>query len=112
MDRQASSFQYDCPFPSASLALGQPSIARVFISYSREDYPFVKDLVRRLEAEGFRIWFDLTSLVPAADFSAEIRQAIEACDSVLIVAMIFSPGYQRWLPAYSVVLKWLIQWKE
>lgn len=54
----------------------------IFISYSHQDIERVVRLIRRLQSEGFRIWYD--SGVPAgAEWPEEVATHIKSCGCVL-----------------------------
>jgi WD40 repeat protein len=59
--------------------------ADVFVSYSRTDQAFVRELVARLSARGKEIWVDWESIPPTAEWLAEIHEAIETTDAFLFV---------------------------
>lgn len=57
----------------------------IFISYSREDQPFVSHLsdeLRRLDVRGF---MDTMDIAAGADFSQQIHEAIARADAVVVV---------------------------
>ncbi|MEA3209955.1 MAG: hypothetical protein QOE70_3012 [Chthoniobacter sp.] len=60
-------------------------MADVFISYAREDKPFVHRLHDALTARGLKAWVDWAGIPPTADFMQEIHAAIEAADTVLLI---------------------------
>lgn len=60
-------------------------MADVFVTYSRRNREFVRKLADALEARGRSVWVDLEDIVPSASWMAEVRSAIAAADSVLIV---------------------------
>ncbi|MEO0735848.1 MAG: TIR domain-containing protein [Cyanobacteria bacterium J06649_12] len=57
----------------------------VFISYSRADADFARQLNDGLQRQGKRTWFDQESIASGADFRAEIYRGIEASDHVLFI---------------------------
>ncbi|ESA32547.1 wd40 repeat-containing protein [Leptolyngbya sp. Heron Island J] len=58
----------------------------VFISYSRSDADFVRQLNEELQIHGKTTWFDQESIVAgAADYKAEIFNGIEGADNFLFV---------------------------
>jgi WD40 repeat protein len=57
----------------------------VFISYSRRDRAVVERLAQALEARGRTAWVDWADIPPTAEWMAEIRDAIEASDTVVVV---------------------------
>src|SRR5688572_15212913 len=59
----------------------------LFLSYARgDDEPFVERLYHALTARGFNVWFDRVSMPSRRlTFHQEIRDAIGACDRLLLV---------------------------
>ena len=57
----------------------------VFISYSRADGGFVRDLQDALSARGRRPWVDWQDIAPTAEWMAEIEGAIDQADAVVYV---------------------------
>jgi len=57
---------------------------RVFLCHSSGDKPAVRDLYRRLKADGFAPWLDEEELLPGQDWQQEIPAAVRACDVVVI----------------------------
>ncbi len=57
----------------------------VFISYAREDQPFVRRLHAALEAGGRDAWVDWVGIPPTAQWMEEIRRAIVEADGFLFV---------------------------
>ncbi len=57
----------------------------VFISYSRADADFARQLNDGLQRQGKRTWFDQESIASGADFQQEIYRGIEASDHFLFV---------------------------
>jgi WD40 repeat protein len=64
-------------------------VADVFVSYSRADQPFVRELVERLAREGKEAWVDWEGIPPTATWLDEIYTAIEESGAFLFV---ISPG--------------------
>ena len=58
---------------------------RVFISYSRAQTPFVDRLADELEHEGYLLWLDYQSLVPARPWFQQIEAGIDGADVLLLV---------------------------
>jgi hypothetical protein len=56
----------------------------VFLSYAREDRELVERLAARLEAAGYRVWWD-RHLAGGAAFAREIEQRIEGALAVVVV---------------------------
>jgi WD40 repeat protein len=57
----------------------------VFISYSRKDLPFIRQLYRELEQHGRKAWIDWEGIPPSAEWMQEIYSAIEAADTFIFV---------------------------
>jgi hypothetical protein len=57
---------------------------QVFMCHSSGDKPVVRDLYRRLKADGFAPWLDEEELLPGQDWKEEIPAAVRACDVVVI----------------------------
>jgi hypothetical protein len=60
-------------------------MAQVFISYSRKDLQFVQKFAQTLMSNGVDVWWDLSSLQGGDNWTNEIPQAIENCDSCIVV---------------------------
>jgi len=58
---------------------------RVFLCHASHDKPAVRELYRRLEAEGWiDPWLDEENLLPGQDWDLEIEKAVEAADAVIV----------------------------
>jgi len=58
---------------------------RVFLCHSSHDKPVVRDLYRRLDAEGWiDAWLDAEKLYPGQDWNFEIEKAVEEADVILV----------------------------
>ena len=57
----------------------------VFISYSRRDIDFVRDLFGQLQAHDREPWADWQDIPPTADWLAEIYRGIEAANTFLFL---------------------------
>ena len=55
-----------------------------FLSYAKEDAPFVQALATRLLQDGVLTWFDQKDLLPGDDWKRKIDDAIERSDFVLV----------------------------
>ncbi len=60
-------------------------MAKVFISYSRQDLNFVQGFAQTLMSNGVDVWWDLSSLQGGDNWTNEIPQAIENCDLCIVV---------------------------
>ncbi len=56
----------------------------VFLCHPSGDKGRVRDLYRRLRADGFAPWLDEEDLLPGQDWEREIRRAVRAADVVLV----------------------------
>jgi hypothetical protein len=72
------------PSSLQATAIDQPRALRVFLCHSSGDKPAVRDLCRRLRADGFEPWFDEQSLVPGQDWKEEIPKAVHNSDAVVV----------------------------
>src|SRR5512134_3236894 len=59
--------------------------ARVFLSYSRTDGAFARQLFEALEARGVGAWVDWEGIRPSAEWWREVCAAIESVDAFLFV---------------------------
>jgi len=87
----------DRPVPDAGIATGSHlrghfscivvgmPMADVFISYAREDMPFVRDLYAALTSQGNDAWVDWEGIIPTDQWRDEIRAAIEAAHTFVFV---------------------------
>lgn len=57
----------------------------VFISYSRQEIPFVDILLDELETRSFQTWLDYRSLVPGRPWLEQIIAGIDSADVILLV---------------------------
>ena len=57
---------------------------RVFLCHSSGAKAAVRDLNRRLKADGFAPWLDEEQLLPGQNWQEEIPEAMRACDAVII----------------------------
>ncbi len=60
-------------------------MAKIFISYSRKDINFVRQLAGDLEKAGYDVWWDLTDLRGGDDWPRVIPAAIESSQFVIVV---------------------------
>lgn len=60
-------------------------MSQVFISYSRKDLSFVKQLAADLEKAGLDVWFDLSDLDGGSRWRIEIEKAIKSSQYVIVV---------------------------
>ena len=60
-------------------------MSNVFISYSREDGDFVRDLSGEIETLGYKVWVDLEEIAPTQEWLETVFSAIEAADNFVFV---------------------------
>lgn len=60
-------------------------MSHVFVSYSKADQDCAFELVERLEAQGVSCWIAPRDIAPAADWAAEIIDAIAAAHLMVLV---------------------------
>jgi len=65
-------------------------MAKVFVSYSRRDLPFVRDLVRDLQRRELETWFDLSSLTGGDPWPDKIERAIREASHFIVVLSPYS----------------------
>ena len=70
------------PLPAASTGL--PRQLRVFLCHTSGDEPAVRDLYRRLRADGIAPWLDEEDLLPGSDRQLEKLKAVRSSDVVVI----------------------------
>ncbi len=58
---------------------------RVFISYSRDDLPFVSRLAQDLRACGAALWLDQEEISAGEDWTDAVWEGLKACDLLLLV---------------------------
>jgi hypothetical protein len=58
---------------------------KIFVSYSQSDRDCALELVSRVEADGLRCWIAPRDISPAADWAAEIVEAISAARIMVLV---------------------------
>jgi hypothetical protein len=57
---------------------------KVFLCHASADKPAVRDLYKRLVADGVDAWLDAESLIPGQNWWEEIQKAIRASDVVIV----------------------------
>jgi tetratricopeptide (TPR) repeat protein len=84
MIRWPAQAQLDMSMSDASTQeRGQPSKARVFISYSRKDLPFAQMLVEALGTRGFDAFLDKTDIAPGEPWKERLAGLIAAADTLV-----------------------------
>ena len=56
----------------------------VFLSHASEDKPKVRNLCKRLKADGFDPWLDEERILPGQDWDLEIKKVMHASDAMLL----------------------------
>ena len=72
-------------FIQASLHRPADESLDVFVSYSRADSDFTRNLNNALQTQGKTTWFDQENIDPGADFQQEIYRGIATSDNFLFV---------------------------
>ncbi|RKZ43986.1 MAG: hypothetical protein DRR00_28920, partial [Candidatus Parabeggiatoa sp. nov. 3] len=70
---------------TASEAAKDHTATEVFISYSRKDSDFARDLNTQLQETGKTTWFDQESISSGVDFEKEILKGIDSADNFVFV---------------------------
>ena len=65
-------------FEDKSLAPYQGSEPYIFLSYSHRDAEPASEVIRHLNGDGFRVWYD-EGLVPGKEWDENIARAIMGC---------------------------------
>lgn len=60
-------------------------MSKIFVSYARENSACVEQIVRRIEAQGFPVWFDQLSIPGGEDWREAIRQGVAESDIALVM---------------------------
>ena len=60
-------------------------MSHIFISYSRQDSQCAQQIVRRLEAQGFTVWFDTHSIPGGNQWTLEIQKGIQQAFAMLVL---------------------------
>jgi len=74
----------------------QDRALRIFLCHSSGDKPFVRNIYRRLRADGFAPWLDQEDIVPGQLWEEEIPKAVRSSDAVVVflsVKSINKEGY-------------------
>ena len=72
----------------------------IFVSYSRQDFPYASGLYQDLKAAGLEPWLDIVNIPSGSIWQEEVRLAIEHCSAFVLVA---TPASLR---SYSVREEW------
>ncbi len=83
-DREKSQLHVQEYFSETPIKPKTSRSLRVFLCHAHEDKVAVRDLYRRLGAEGIEPWLDEEDLLPGMDWQQEIPKAVQASDIVLV----------------------------
>ena len=59
--------------------------ANLFFSYAREDSDFVLKLAKDLRAKGANLWLDQLDIAPGERWDKAIQEALESCETLLVI---------------------------
>ncbi|PJF30449.1 MAG: hypothetical protein CUN51_07970 [Candidatus Thermofonsia Clade 1 bacterium] len=62
-----------------------PEKRDIFVSYSRANTEFARDLYAKLQSLGFTLWRDRSDMEGGADWWRQIQEAIENVDTMLLI---------------------------
>src|SRR4051794_23054075 len=68
----------------------------VFLSHSSHDTPAVRELARRLKADGLRVWLDDWEIQPGDHIGVKIEQGLER-SRVLVLVMSAHADASEWV---------------
>ena len=81
----AEAYQQGIDAVKAYLRVQSERKLKVFLCYASQDKPIVHELHQKFIAEGWiEPWLDAKKLLPGQDWQAEIKNAVETADNVLI----------------------------
>jgi hypothetical protein len=63
---------------------------RIFLSYSRDDSIFVRELMAGLERGGMRVWFDVRELAVGEDYLLATEKALRECAYCVVIVSRYS----------------------
>jgi len=78
---------------------------KLFISYSRRQTPFVDRLADKLEDNGYSLWLDYQSLVPAKPWLEQIESGLNKADVLILVVSKESLASDHVKPEWQGALK-------
>jgi WD40 repeat protein len=58
---------------------------KIFISYSRKDEDFARQLATDLDRLGASVWIDVDDIPPGVNWSSAIQQGLDDCDTLVLV---------------------------
>ena len=60
-------------------------MSKVFISYSRKDEVFARQLATDLDRLGANVWIDVDDIPPGVNWSSAIQQGLDDCDTLVLI---------------------------
>jgi WD40 repeat protein len=60
-------------------------MTKVFISYSRQDEEFARQIATDLDRLGANIWIDVDDIPPGVNWSSAVQQGLDTCDALLLI---------------------------
>lgn len=79
---------------------------KVFISYSRTDESFARQLASSLSGIGVDIWLDVDDIPAGMNWSSAIQEGLNGCDAMIVVV---SPESMR---SRNVAVEWQYFWDQ
>lgn len=58
--------------------------SKVFLSYARSDQQLVQKVAGELRDAGFEVWDPELEILPGADFTKELKSALESADAMVV----------------------------
>ena len=62
---------------------------RIFVSYSRSDESFARELATALSNLGADVWIDIEDIPAGMKWSTAIQQGLDTCDALLVNSFSF-----------------------
>lgn len=59
-------------------------MSKIFISYSRDDQPWVSSFAQALENSGYQVWWD-PNILPGQDYHDIIQRSLDEADVIIVV---------------------------
>ncbi len=84
---------------------GPSSQANIFISYARHDGKIADMLQERLMERRVQVWVDRTRLIPGAPWPIGLQQALDSCDTMLVLLSPSSLGSEAVRREYIYALR-------
>jgi len=77
----------------------------IFLSYSRSDSEFAVNLAAKLKASGANVWIDQAGIKPSMHWDNTIEEALEKCDSMLVLLSEQSVSSENVKDEYSYAIE-------